>query len=211
MNYYTYIYYDPIRNNEPIYVGKGKDDRAWAHLSRKDKHPLTHRIEFIKKQNSLPIIGIYGSLTESESFELEVNLIKEFGRKDLGKGPLLNLTDGGEFELNPSPITRDKALKTNKGQKRSEETRRKMSESAKLRAPRSEEFKEKIRQTQKSKPPRSLEIREKIRQGMKNSPKVDRSPKTEEVKEKIRQGMKRYHADKGNSTNLQNNQFTDKY
>lgn len=35
--YYTYIYYDPSRNNEPIYVGKGYDKRAWDHLTSKTK------------------------------------------------------------------------------------------------------------------------------------------------------------------------------
>jgi len=33
--YYTYIYYDPLRNWEPMYVGKGKDDRALVHLALK--------------------------------------------------------------------------------------------------------------------------------------------------------------------------------
>ncbi len=32
---YTYIYYDPSRNNEPIYVGQGINDRVWVHFSRK--------------------------------------------------------------------------------------------------------------------------------------------------------------------------------
>lgn len=26
--YYTYVYYDPTRNNEPIYVGKGFNNRV---------------------------------------------------------------------------------------------------------------------------------------------------------------------------------------
>jgi hypothetical protein len=31
-DYYVYIYYDPSRNNEPIYIGKGSKIRAWYNL-----------------------------------------------------------------------------------------------------------------------------------------------------------------------------------
>jgi hypothetical protein len=165
VKFYTYIYYDPDRNNEPFYVGKGLWDRIWSHFTRRDKHPVTNRVSLIKRNNRIPIVGIYAGLTEIESLDLEIQLIKDIGRKDLGKGPLLNLTDGGESGTH------------NKGRKRSEKTRKKMSESAKKRI-RTDEMKEKIRQTQKSKPPRAEHIRKKISEGMKNSTKrIGRPPK----------------------------------
>ena len=111
--YYTYIYYDPSRNNEPIYVGKGKDHRAWDHLKTKSKKntPILNRIRFMKRNNIVPIIGLYSGIDEELSHLLEEELIAKFGRKDLGKGPLLNLTNGGEG---------------GSGSIRSEETRRKI-------------------------------------------------------------------------------------
>lgn len=96
MKYYTYIYYDPSRLNEPIYVGKGCNERAWQHLKSKRKSPFIQRLQFMKKNGVTPIIGIYSDIDEELSLLIEEELILKFGRKDLGKGPLLNLTDGGE-------------------------------------------------------------------------------------------------------------------
>lgn len=95
--FYTYIFYDPSRNNEPFYVGKGKGDRAWRHFSRKGNHPFIQRIQYLKKNNIKPGLGIYAGLDEEFALFLEEELIKSFGRKDLNTGPLLNLSDGGEI------------------------------------------------------------------------------------------------------------------
>ena len=94
--YYTYIYYDPSRGNEPIYVGKGKGGRAWDHLKRHEKHPFVQRLQYMKKNGVAPIIGIYAGLDEEFALFLEEELISLFGRKSLGAGPLLNLSSGGE-------------------------------------------------------------------------------------------------------------------
>jgi hypothetical protein len=102
--YYTYIYKDPSRDyngkSEPFYVGKGSKsvhDRAFVHLTRKDKHPLTHRIQKMKKDGVEPIIEkIIVGTNWKFALGIETMLIKRIGRKDLGTGPLLNLTNGGE-------------------------------------------------------------------------------------------------------------------
>lgn len=126
-DFYTYIYYDPSRNNEPIYVGKGQKQRAWAHLKRKDKHPFTHRIQLMKKNNVLPIIGVYGGLDEEFALLLEEELINKFGRKDLGTGTLLNLTDGGDTPINLSAEARKKMSDAAKSRVHTDEYKRKMS------------------------------------------------------------------------------------
>lgn len=97
--YYVYQYWDPLRK-EPIYIGKGCGKRAWEHLQPyrlKSNHPFKNRIKWLKKQNKSPIVSLlYINLSEEKSFKLERKIIKKIGRKDLGKGPLLNLTDGGQ-------------------------------------------------------------------------------------------------------------------
>jgi hypothetical protein len=116
VNYYTYIYYDPSRGNEPFYIGKGHGNRAWSHLKSKHGGPFMHRLRKMLKSNIVPNIGLYAGLEEEFAFLLEMELISKFGRKNLGLGPLLNLTNGGEG---------------NAGLKHSDETKRKMSETRK--------------------------------------------------------------------------------
>ena len=93
--FYTYIYYDPSRNNEPIYVGQGKMDRVWEHLKSTFNHPFVNRLKHMKNNNISPNIGIYAGMDEELALLLEIELIAKFGRKDLKQGPLLNLTNGG--------------------------------------------------------------------------------------------------------------------
>lgn len=109
MNYYTYIYYDPSRSNEPIYVGKGKGDRAWSHLKRSDSSLFPNRLRFMNKLGIYPIIGVYGGLDEEFALFLEEELIQHFGRKNLNEGPLLNLTDGGESNAGYEFTYKDRA------------------------------------------------------------------------------------------------------
>ncbi len=94
--YYTYVYYDPSREMEPIYVGKGKGRRAAKHLKRNDIHPFTQRLQKMEKLGIKPVIEfILRDVSEQTAFDKEIELIALYGRKDLGKGTLLNLNDGG--------------------------------------------------------------------------------------------------------------------
>lgn len=94
--YYTYIYRDPSRHNEEIYVGKGKNTRAFEHLKRRDVHPLTHRLQKLRREGVEPTIEIVQCGDEDSAFFAERALIRLWGRKDRGEGTLLNLTDGGD-------------------------------------------------------------------------------------------------------------------
>lgn len=113
MRFYAYIYRDLTRMDakgfpEAFYVGKGMNRRAYSHLSRKDRHPMTHRLQKMLSFGTRPHIEIIPALDEGHALFLEGCLIKIIGRKDLGLGPLLNLTDGGEGQSNPSEATRAK-------------------------------------------------------------------------------------------------------
>lgn len=82
MAFYVYEYRDPTRGNAPIYVGKGKGERAWAHLN-----PLSRIGHVIKRCR--------------DAGEREMLLIRQYGREDTGTGTLLNRTDGGGRTLQP--------------------------------------------------------------------------------------------------------------
>ena len=96
--YYTYILKD---DNNPFYVGKGTKDRMYHHKRKakatKIKLPVLDKIRKMVKNNKEIIYEkVLISENEQEIIDKEVELIKKIGRRDLGTGPLLNLTDGGE-------------------------------------------------------------------------------------------------------------------
>lgn len=106
--FYVYAYHDPT-TGIPFYVGKGSDDRYSHHADNaryyrtEDKFPrgynrhLHYKICQIRALGLEPAIYIWHrDLLEKQALLLEKVFIKLLGRDDLGTGPLLNLTDGGE-------------------------------------------------------------------------------------------------------------------
>lgn len=133
MNFYVYVYFDPTRDLEAFYVGKGKGSRSHNHLTRTDHHPFTYRLQKMARQGVIPIIERYEGLTEEAALSLEVALISEIGRKDLGTGTLLNLTDGGEGTAGRvfTEEQKSKISSAKKGRKFSDEHKEKISASQK--------------------------------------------------------------------------------
>lgn len=82
MNKY-YVYEYLREDGTPYYVGKGSGYRAYC------KRPY-------KPNDKSRIRIVADMLTEQEAFNLEMELITKYGRKDLGTGILKNKTDGGE-------------------------------------------------------------------------------------------------------------------
>lgn len=122
MAFYTYIYREPC--GDPFYVGKGTGKRAFFEKNK----TVEGRIRKLKSQGMSHDIEIINTTCEIAALWLERVLIKAFGRKDLGEGTLLNLTDGGEGSSGwkQSPETVAKRVAKNTGKKRSPELKAKM-------------------------------------------------------------------------------------
>lgn len=114
--FYVYVYLDSRKPGkyvygeyefeyEPFYVGKAIGRNHLRHLTeanreyKKGNQFKLNKIRKIQKETGKnPIIIKYiEGLTEEEAFlKYETHMINIIGRSDLGKGPLTNLTDGGE-------------------------------------------------------------------------------------------------------------------
>jgi len=79
-----------LDTGEIFYVGIGEPKRPYADENR---NPHWHHIV---DKVGYDILVIKENITWEEACEWEKNEIKRIGRRDLGLGPLVNLTDGGE-------------------------------------------------------------------------------------------------------------------
>lgn len=117
-----------LDTNEIFYIGIGKTEKRPYSKAGRNKHwknivnKAGYSVEIISKVD-----------TWEEACELEQFLIQEYGRKDLGTGILVNMTDGGEGIVNQvfSKKHKTKLSKARTGKKLSEELKQKISESRK--------------------------------------------------------------------------------
>jgi hypothetical protein len=119
-NYYVYAHYIS-GSDEPFYIGKGKENRAW----------VTQHRNFLWKEvtteHDYEVRILQDNMNEPNALLLETELIEKYGRIDLDTGILVNMTEGGNGGM---------------GVLFTEEYRLKLSERAKLRWI-SNEYKEK--------------------------------------------------------------------
>jgi hypothetical protein len=83
LQYYVYIYIDP-RNDEIFYIGKGKGNRCFSHLTEKTETEKVKRINEIKQNKKEPIIEmlIHG-VDEDTALKVEASVIDLLGVKKL--------------------------------------------------------------------------------------------------------------------------------
>lgn len=202
MRCYIYIH-KRLDTNEVFYVGRGTVSKrasgryhthTFSRAYTKHKHNklwmnITKKVEWV-----VEIIEDY--LSWEESLELEKKYIKEYGRRDLNEGTLVNLTDGGEgsYGLIPSKLsieTQRKRMSTENNPMKQQHNKEKMSKIMKENNPMfnpdvvkmASETKKKYWLENPEKHPRKGIPREDLRlRNLNNNP-----AKNPEVKEKIRQ------------------------
>lgn len=97
--YYVYRHYK-LNTNDVFYIGMGKEIKFRRAFSKRGRNiywlntvnKYGYNVEIISKD-----------ISEENAIELECFLINLYGRKDIGNGILVNMTDGGEGVFNPSP------------------------------------------------------------------------------------------------------------
>ena len=106
---------------KPYYIGKGKrgTNRKNHHINQSlnqnvDINKVSNKHFFYKNKKIINIglipiiVKLFENLSYNESIIIEKELINIIGRSDLNKGPLTNLTDGGEGLKNVTPEIREK-------------------------------------------------------------------------------------------------------
>lgn len=112
--YFCYVLLNPLEKGEfkfgelqfdfkPFYVGQGKGDRIKKHLyevtSGKYNKEKLEVVKQIKDKDLEPLVYfVKENITQEQALKLEREIISLIGREDLGKGTLLNKTNGGEGE-----------------------------------------------------------------------------------------------------------------
>jgi biotin operon repressor len=120
------VLYRHIRldKNVPFYVGIGDSEkRAYNKINRTKIWK-----NIAKKGYEVEIL--FEDLTWEQAIEKEKEFIALYGRRDLGLGPLVNLTDGGEGTIGyrHSDEVKEKCRLIPTGRKHTEEEKRKISE-----------------------------------------------------------------------------------
>lgn len=110
-----YVYrHRRLDNFSIFYIGIGKTNNFGRAFSKNQRSLWWNNV--IKVSDYVVEI-LCKTLSKEEACELEQLLIQEYGRKDLGLGNLVNMTDGGDgaFGRPHTPETRAKISASNKG------------------------------------------------------------------------------------------------
>lgn len=100
LNLHWYVYVLSRPTGEPFYIGKGQGTRMYHHETAARKGESSEKSHIIRKieagggRISKEIVARFA--TDQESRVFEIAEIARLGRKDLGLGPLVNRTDGGD-------------------------------------------------------------------------------------------------------------------
>jgi hypothetical protein len=160
-----YIYrHIRLDKNEVFYIGYGGFNKLEKENTYKRAYSLRDRNKYwynITNNTQYIIEIMMEELSIDKAIEKEIELISLYGRLDLKKGTLVNMTDGGEGNSNSSLETRLKISKSNKGKVFSDDHKLKLSIERRKRVT-TDETKEKISKSNSGKK-HTQESKDKIR------------------------------------------------
>lgn len=140
-DFYVYAWLRPC--GEPFYIGKGRGSRDAISKRNRLFQNITAKIRESGQEPT--IIRILEHLSEASALDLEVALIRQYGRRDKGTGILANATDGGEGASGyvHTKVARERIAEALRGKIRDAEIGAKIS-AALLGRPLSDEHREKL-------------------------------------------------------------------
>ena len=204
-----------LDKNEPFYIGIGSDNAYKRANDKKNRNTIWNDI-IAKTDYEVDIL--FDNINWDDACKKEIEFISLYGRKDIKTGILANLTNGGEGKVgfNVTNETRNKLSKAatgrkmavetiekiklkNIGKKRSEETKKKLSESHKgikvFGRINSKETREKISIANKGKKRKPLSEETKRKIGLANKTKKH-LPISDETKKKLSEALRLYWVNK---------------
>jgi hypothetical protein len=104
-----------LDTNKVFYIGIGEDKTSPIFYKRAySKQSRNKYWNNIISKTPYNVEILLDDLTWDEACNKEIEFIKLYGRADLNRGSLVNMTDGGDGLYNPSNITRNKKSKSMK-------------------------------------------------------------------------------------------------
>ena len=119
-----------LDKNEVFYIGIGSDSEGYYRRAKSNKYRNNHWNNVVNKTN-YDIEILLDNLDKEKAIEKEKEFISLYGRNDLRKGTLVNMTDGGDGlkGFKHSDIAKEKISKYQKTRTMSDETKNKISAS----------------------------------------------------------------------------------
>lgn len=136
-NFYVYEHWRPD-TGVCFYVGKGKDNRAWDMKYMRNRHHMAITSKLTSMGLCVDVRIIQKDMIENDAFALEIKKIAFYGIENLS-----NMTGGGDGMKNPSLETRKKISESQKIRFQNPDERKKASNRNKGRIT-SEETKRKL-------------------------------------------------------------------
>lgn len=110
----AYVYkHIRLDTDEVFYIGIGSDDKFTRAYSKKRRSKFW---KDLTKSIKYKVEIIYNNVSWEEACQKEIELIKLYGRRDLGLGTLCNLTNGGDG-VNGYKHNKDRLLKISNNSK----------------------------------------------------------------------------------------------